>query len=60
MITNQIMKRQLGTFDVQQRTKDYCVIKNDKGNLYKVFTNGDVISVNYNRTGKEKPLKKNA
>ena len=58
MITNQTMKRQLDIFVVQQRTKDYCVIKNDKGNLYKVFTNGDVISVNYNRTGKEKLLKK--
>lgn len=58
MITNQIMKRQLANYIVEQRTKDCCVIKYGKGNLYKIFTNGDIISVNYNRTGKEKPLKK--
>lgn len=58
MITNQIMKRPLANFVVEQRTKDCCVIKYGKGNVYKIFANGDVISVNYNRTGKEKPLKK--
>lgn len=60
MITNQIMKRPLANFIVEQRTKDCCVIKYGKRNVYKIFANGDVISVNYNRTGKEKPLKKRA
>lgn len=58
MNTNQIMIRTLANFNIEQRTKDCCVIKYGNGNLYKIFTNGDIISVNYNRTGKEKPLKK--
>lgn len=52
------MKRNLANFTVEQRTKDCCIIKYGNGNLYKVFCNGDISSVNYNRTGKEKLLKK--
>ena len=57
MTTNQNMLRKMGNFEVTQRTKDECVISFLEGNDYLVKSNGDIISLNYNRTGKPKLLK---